>query len=81
MEHVKLIVAGGFDKMARENREYYDELSEYCHTLGVTEQISFKKNITDEERLINYHQLIALDRGYSRMRLVYYILQKTSILE
>lgn len=36
--------------MVRENREYFDELNDYAHNLGVSEQVSFKKNATDEER-------------------------------
>lgn len=50
IEHIRLVIAGGYDPRMPENVQHYEELQEIAHQLELSEVISFKKNVSDGDR-------------------------------
>lgn len=48
--NARLIVAGGYDTRLAENISYYDELVEKSNRLGIQNQVTFLRNLTENEK-------------------------------
>lgn len=47
---VRLVIAGGYDPAVQENVQYLQELKKFVEESGCTDNVVFKKNVSDEER-------------------------------
>lgn len=50
LRHTRLVVAGGYDPRVDENVEHLEELRALADRLGVRGAVSFRTNVSDEER-------------------------------
>ncbi|KJE96604.1 alpha-1,3-mannosyltransferase ALG2 [Capsaspora owczarzaki ATCC 30864] len=50
-EHVRLVLAGGYDERLPENREYHAELQQFAQANGLADHVSFKRSFSDEEKI------------------------------
>lgn len=45
-----MIVAGGYDELVAENKEYYQELKALVKSLGLEDHVSFLKSVSDAQK-------------------------------
>ncbi|XP_077159098.1 alpha-1,3/1,6-mannosyltransferase ALG2 [Paroedura picta] len=48
---VHLVLAGGYDKAVKENVEYYEELKCVAKRLNISEQVTFLRSFSDEQKI------------------------------
>lgn len=48
---VHLVLAGGYDKAVKENVEYYEELKLVAKKLDISEQVTFLRSFSDEQKV------------------------------
>lgn len=51
-DSIHLIMAGGYDERVTENKEYYLELRLLCEKLGVSDDVTFLRSISDTQKRI-----------------------------
>lgn len=47
---VRMVVAGGYDERLRENREYFQELTELAASLGLSGYVGFVRSCTEDQK-------------------------------
>lgn len=53
---IHLIMAGGYDERVTENKEHYLELRLLCEKLGITEDVTFLRSVSDKQKqALFYH--------------------------
>ncbi|NWX90574.1 ALG2 mannosyltransferase, partial [Nothoprocta pentlandii] len=50
-DEVHLVMAGGYDKKVLENVEYYEELRSVATKLNITDQVTFLRSFSDEQKM------------------------------
>ncbi|XP_025899951.1 alpha-1,3/1,6-mannosyltransferase ALG2 [Nothoprocta perdicaria] len=50
-DEVHLVVAGGYDKKVLENVEHYEELRSVATKLNITDQVTFLRSFSDEQKM------------------------------
>lgn len=51
-DSIHLIMAGGYDERVTENKEYYLELRLLCEKLGVSDDVTFLRSVSDTQKRI-----------------------------
>lgn len=59
-ENTHLIMAGGYDPRVGENVEHYAELTEMANSLGLNENVSFMRSISDRQKISLLRQAYCL---------------------